>query len=545
MNENVKLINILSWNVRGLGEHTKCTRVRDSLTSSSPSIICSQESKLASLDMFKAASFLPLGFTEFVTVDADWSRGGLVTAWNPANFTIRSHICEQYTLTVVLSSTITNLEFTLTNVYAPADHSNTPDFLASLSHTKNLVTGAWVLAGYFNLVRSVEDKNNNIVSASLCFAFNSTIIELALIELPLLDRLFTWTNKRATPILARLDRVFFNTDMSSLFPNSSLTSLVRTTSDHTPLLLSLSTSIPKTCIFRFENAWLHHHDFLPTVLPAWHSVPCNGDAAGMLAASFKAVRCKANVWSKVKRAPPSIHQNCKFVIHLFDQLEEYRVLSTGEQLLRRLCQDRLELAIKERAAHWKQRGKFRRLCEDDTNTDYLHARATHRLHRNQIRCLEVGDAVLTAHADKTQAVTAHFSAAFAAADSPTWSFNLEDLYRNRCQIIGDQLTQPFTASEAAATIKAMDRTSAPGPDGFGPGFYQAVWADIEPKIMRYLSSFYPGEADMSRINRSYIVLLPKTLDARTPTAFRPICLQNCSIKLPSKILTTRLQRQIS
>lgn len=91
----------------------------------------------------------------------------------------------------------------------------------------------------------------------------------------------------------------------------------------------------------------------------------------------------------------------------------------------------------------------------------------------------------------------------------------------------------------------MDRTSAPGPDGFGPGFYQAVWADIEPKIMRYLSSFYPGEADMSRINRSYIVLLPKTLDARTPTAFRPICLQNCSIKLPSKILTTRLQRQIS
>ena len=60
--------------------------------------------------------------------------------------------------------------------------------------------------------------------------------------------------------------------MSVCFPNSTLTSLTRATSDHVPLVLKLSTtSIPKTNTFRFENSWLSHHDFLPCITPAWNN----------------------------------------------------------------------------------------------------------------------------------------------------------------------------------------------------------------------------------------------------------------------------------
>jgi hypothetical protein len=41
-------------------------------------------------------------------------------------------------------------------------------------------------------------------------------------------------------------------------------------------------------------------------------------------------------------------------------------------------------------------------------------------------------------------------------------------------------------------------------------------------------------ADLERINRSHIVLLPKTAGAMSVGAFRPICLQNCDIKIASK-----------
>jgi hypothetical protein len=52
---------------------------------------------------------------------------------------------------------------------------------------------------------------------------------MALFELPLLDRRFTWSNGQQDPILARLDRVFFNHESDVVFPDSALTSLPRPT----------------------------------------------------------------------------------------------------------------------------------------------------------------------------------------------------------------------------------------------------------------------------------------------------------------------------
>ena len=50
---------------------------------------------------------------------------------------------------------------------------------------------------------------------------------------------------------------------------------------------------------------------------------------------------------------------------------------------------------------------------------------------------------------------------------------------------------------------------------------------------------------MERLNRAYIVLIPKKDGAATPDAFWPISLQNCPMKILSKLLTSRLQMQIS
>jgi len=59
-----------------------------------------------------------------------------------------------------------------------------------------------------------------------------------------------------------------------------------------------------------------------------------------------------------------------------------------------------------------------------------------------------------------------------------------------------------------------------------------------------MNAFYRGKADLERLNRSHMVLIPKKLAAVEVDAFRPICLQNCSLKILSKVLTTRLQKEI-
>jgi hypothetical protein len=91
----------------------------------------------------------------------------------------------------------------------------------------------------------------------------------------------------------------------------------------------------------------------------------------------------------------------------------------------------------------------------------------------------------------------------------------------------------------------MNVNSAPGPDGFGPTWYSAAWATIKFDVLHLISSFHRGEADLNRINRAHIVLLPKCQGAATtPKDFRPVSLQNCPVKIITKILMTRLQRHI-
>ncbi|CAN6218601.1 unnamed protein product [Urochloa humidicola] len=542
MSSSSKVFSVVSWNVRGLGDSDKCDVVKDALSTASPSIICVQETKLHSVTPQKARSFLPVSHaTSLHSLSANGSRGGVLTAWNASSFSLTSFITRKHTLTTVLTSTTSNHILTITNVYAPSDHRDSHDFLDGLRELKPHISGPWLLAGDFNLVRSAADKKGGAPDARLCAAFNATLEDIGVIELPLLDKLFTWSNQRADPVLARLDRVFVNNEQCAAFPNSTLTSLVRTTSDHTPILASLATTIPKSNLFRFENAWLRNATFLPSVLPSWHDAPPHVNAAGRLAGHLKSTRASAKVWARRYRAPPALIPNCKFIIFLLDFYEDLRCLSSDEQHTRKLCQDRLALAVKERAAYWKQRGKQRAVCEGDANTQFFHAHATQRLRRNHIRSIKVDGALITSHHGKVAALTNHFKNTMGTTGSSQWGFDLHDIYAGRSTAT-DALTADFTAAEALLVVRGMNVSSAPGPDGFGPSFYRAAWATVKPAVMDFLAAFQRGEAELERLNRSYMVLIPKKPRATAAADFRPICLtelqcQDCSEVANNEIAT--------
>jgi len=99
--------------------------------------------------------------------------------------------------------------------------------------------------GDFNLARFANDKNTTTFNAFEAGRFNDLINSLALVEIPLVDRAYTWSNKRSVPTLVRLDRCFVNTDWEAIFPNTSLASLTRVASDHVPLLTTAATTIPR------------------------------------------------------------------------------------------------------------------------------------------------------------------------------------------------------------------------------------------------------------------------------------------------------------
>jgi hypothetical protein len=115
------------------------------------------------------------------------------------------------------------------------------------SPPRSLAPGSW------QGIRYPTEKNNDNFDAPRAAAFNLAIHNMSLMELPLLDRAFSWSNQRTPPVLARLDMALFNADFDAAAPNTTLSSLSHATSDHTPLHITIDTSIPKSHNFRFEK----------------------------------------------------------------------------------------------------------------------------------------------------------------------------------------------------------------------------------------------------------------------------------------------------
>lgn len=120
-----------------------------------------------------------------------------------------------------------------------------------------------------------------------------------------------------------------------------------------------------------------------------------------------------------------------------------------------------------------------------------------------------------------------------------WGFDrLGGNIQGRPTAATEVLTAEFTDLEALQVVRAMNKGSAPGPDGFGPN-------PVKTQVIEFLRSFHQNAVELERINRSYMALLPKKPSAVKVTDFRPICLQNCSVKIAVKLLTSRFRSQIS
>jgi hypothetical protein len=86
----------------------------------------------------------------------------------------------------------------------------------------------------------------------------------------------------------------------------------------------------------------------------------------------------------------------------------------------------------------------------------------------------------------------------------------------------------------------MNKNSSPSPDGFGPGFYKAAWGTLGQQVMELTWAVQCGDAELERLNRSYVVLIPKQEAATKPGDFRLICLQNCQLKIVTKMLIIQM-----
>jgi endonuclease/exonuclease/phosphatase family metal-dependent hydrolase len=85
-------------------------------------------------------------------------------------------------------------------------------FLTELTERRSLCPGPWVVIGDFNMIMYASEKNNDNLDRPMMARFRRFAQNLELKDLYMHGRQFTWSNRRETPTMSRIDRALVSVD---------------------------------------------------------------------------------------------------------------------------------------------------------------------------------------------------------------------------------------------------------------------------------------------------------------------------------------------
>lgn len=239
--------------VRGLNARARRNSVREFVLQERVSILCLQETKMDVVTPTLVNEMLGPLF-DYCFLPSVGLSGGIILAWRTDVWAFSEASAQQFSVTA--KATLLNAAaapWWITVVYGPQDDDEKVQFLSSLIQVRASCPEAWLLCGDFNMIYKEADKSNGRLDRRGMRRFRAFINRVAIDELHLEGRRFTWSNWRDNPTLERLDRVFASPDWIAQHPNHLLKALSSDCSDHCPLLLQTNILLWAKGRFRFES----------------------------------------------------------------------------------------------------------------------------------------------------------------------------------------------------------------------------------------------------------------------------------------------------
>ena len=195
-------MKIISWNTRGLGSRNKRRVVKDFLRSENSNVVMIQETKKEKCDRRFVGSVWTVRNKEWVALPACRTSGGILIIWDSKK--LRSE-------EVVIGSFSVSVKFALDGcrplwisaVYGPNNPSLRKDFWVELFDIYGLSFPLWCVGGDFNVIRRSSEKLGGSSLTSSMKDFNSFIRVCELLDPPLRNASFTWSNMQESLVCKR------------------------------------------------------------------------------------------------------------------------------------------------------------------------------------------------------------------------------------------------------------------------------------------------------------------------------------------------------
>ncbi|WJX14219.1 hypothetical protein P8452_04514 [Trifolium repens] len=435
--------------------------------------------------------------------------------------------------------------FAISAIYASTNYLTRRRLWSALNILQSQHDLPWCFIGDFNVILGAHEHRGRFSPARLPIEdFQQWSDSSNLIHLHTRGAEFTWNNGRGGDrhTEKRLDRAICNQAWLDSCVSSSVTALPRIRSDHFPLLLDLSvTSVSFASQFKFQRMWVSHDDCARIVSDCWSSVVV-GCPMYVLTQKLKMLKNKLKVWNKTCFG--NVHDNV-IAAELKLQHIQQQIQNNGhtDALLRdeKMASTLYEDALNKQEVFWQERARLNWHLEGDRNTKYFHRLAKIKTSTKAITSLLDGEHVITDQSQIAEHVIDYYKNLFCTNNVLQGSLLAADVIPNLVTTdINSIMTMLPSQDEIKAAVFALNRDSAPGPDGFGAYFFQHYWEIVKMDVINAVLEFFSTGWILPGYNSNIITLIPKSPDAVSIDQYRPIAMANFKFKIITKIIADRL-----
>ena len=570
-------ITLATQNTRGLGQGFFGKRKRKEIqnlyknTTPKTDILLLQETKLP-----EDASLKQARFVEF--------RGGS-SLWNEATFSASTAkykggtgiiLSERMAISVthhgilfpgraqyVVINLSPRLQLGIINVYGFSDTGPRAMLWNHIAQAP-LPDADWILAGDFNNIESIQDKQGGTNKTSIgnreMEAWNRLLVRLGVKDAFHIKafrrkstKAFTWTSthKDESMVQSRIDRIYIPAQVAAIGGTTEILPEIQDISDHSGNVMHFNnTGIRKIKQPFFNKGLLKHPESMAALLSTWKNTmedqSCQSWNAKVVAAN-KAIQEKSEQLTRQQRQRWKATYLAQFD-EIIEAEEELQYNWGSREARDRLSDAQAKLhEVRAQKFQFKESAtlsKWTRVGDRCTKEFFEHFSGQRR--PVKITQLQEGEQLLSTQTDLERHILEFYEKLYSLDEQVERNEDARQdcfqfLHRTVTDTHNEELLKPLTQEEVEEAVKKLPTGKSPGIDTIPAEFYQEAWEDIKFDIFNFVLESSCQETIAEELNVSKIALLPKSEDRLRIQNYRPISLLNTLYKVVAKVYANRMK----